>query len=78
MIDYLFTDEIKREVVKVLSLNEEERQKYLEKKLRKLAKDIDFPIDWNDLTVKSKGGHILNDLSEMRKRKRNRVSELRL
>lgn len=31
MIDYLFTDEIKREVVKVLSLNEEERQKYLEK-----------------------------------------------
>lgn len=55
MIDYLFTDEIKREVVKVLSLNEEERQKYLEKKLRKLAKDIDFPIDWNDLTVKSKG-----------------------
>ena len=56
MIDYLFTDEIKREVVKVLSLNEEERQKYLEKKLRKLAKDIDFPIDWNDLTVKSKMG----------------------
>ena len=55
MIDYLFTDEIKREVVKVLSLNEEERQKYLEKKLRKLAKDIDFPIDWNDLTVKGKG-----------------------
>ena len=55
MIDYLFTDEIKREVVKVLSLNEEERQKYLEKKLRKFAKDIDFPIDWNDLTVKSKG-----------------------
>lgn len=49
MIDYLFTDEIKREVVKVLSLNEEERQKYIEKKLRKLAKDIDFPIDWNDL-----------------------------
>lgn len=55
MIDYLFTDEIKREFVKVLSLSEEERQKYLEKKLRKLAKDIDFPIDWNDLTVKSKG-----------------------
>lgn len=55
MIDYLFTDEIKREVVKVLSLSEEERQKYLEKKLRKFAKDIDFPIDWNDLTVKSKG-----------------------
>lgn len=55
MIDYLFNDEIKREVVKVLSLSEEERQKYLEKKLRKLAKDIDFPIDWNDLTVKSKG-----------------------
>ena len=55
MIDYLFTDEIKREVLKVLSLNEEERQKYIEKKLRKLAKDIDFPIDWNDLTVKSKG-----------------------
>lgn len=49
MIDYLFTDEIKREVVKVLSLSEEERQKYLEKKLRKFAKDIDFPIDWNDL-----------------------------
>ena len=55
MIDYLFTDEIKREVLQVLSLSEEERQKYLEKKLRKLAKDIDFPIDWNDLTVKSKG-----------------------
>ena len=49
MIDYLFTDEIKREVVKVLSLNEEERQKYIEKKLRKLAKDIDFPINGNDL-----------------------------
>lgn len=58
MIDYLFTDEIKREVVKVLSLSEEERQKHLEKKLRKLAKDIDFPINGNDLTVKSKGGHI--------------------
>lgn len=56
MIDYLCTDEIKREVLQVLSLSEEERQKYLEKKLRKLAKDIDFPIDWNDLTVKSKGG----------------------
>lgn len=49
MIDYLFTDEIKREVVKVLSLNEEERQKYIKKKLRKLAKDIDFPINGNDL-----------------------------
>lgn len=56
MIDYLFTDEIKREVVKVLSLSEEERQKYIEKELRKLSKNIDFPIDWNDLTVKSKGG----------------------
>lgn len=56
MIDYLFTDEIKREFVKVLSLSEEERQKHIEKELRKLAKDIDFPIDWNDLTVKSKGG----------------------
>lgn len=55
MIDYLFTDEIKREVVKVLSLSKEERQKYLEKELRKLSKNIDFPIDWNDLTVKSKG-----------------------
>lgn len=50
MIDYLFTDEIKREVVKVLSLNEEERQKYLEKKLRKLAKDIDFPINGKEIT----------------------------
>ena len=49
MIDYLFTDEIKREVVKVLSLSEEKRQKYIEKKLRKLAKDIDFPINGNDL-----------------------------
>lgn len=56
MIDYLFTDEIKREVVKVLSLSKEERQKYIEKELRKLSKNIDFPIDWNDLTVKSKGG----------------------
>lgn len=55
MIDYLFTDEIKREVVKVLSLSKEERQKYIEKELRKLSKNIDFPIDWNDLTVKSKG-----------------------
>ena len=56
MIDYLFTNEIKREVVKVLSLNKEERQKYIEKELRKLSKNIDFPINWNDLTVKSKGG----------------------
>lgn len=56
MIDYLFTDEIKRELVKVLSLSKEERQKYIEKELRKLSKNIDFPIDWNDLTVKSKGG----------------------
>lgn len=56
MIDYLFTDEIKKEVVKVLSLSKEERQKYIEKELRKLSKNIDFPIDWNDLTVKSKGG----------------------
>ena len=56
MIDYLFTDEIKREVVKVLSLSKEERQKYIEKELRKISKNIDFPIDWNDLTVKSKGG----------------------
>lgn len=56
MIDYLFTDEIKREVVKVLSLSKEERQKHIEKELRKLSKNIDFPIDWNDLTVKSKGG----------------------
>lgn len=55
MIDYLFTDEIKREVVKVLSLSKEERQKHIEKELRKLSKNIDFPIDWNDLTVKSKG-----------------------
>lgn len=78
MIDYLFTDEIKREVVKVLSLSKEERQKHIEKELRKLSKNIDFPIDWNDLTVKSKGGHILNDLFEMRKRKRKRVSELRV
>ena len=54
MIDYLFTDEIKREVVKVLSLSKEERQKHIEKELRKLSKNIDFPIDWNDLTVKSK------------------------
>lgn len=58
MIDYLFTDEIKRELVKVLSLSKEERQKHIEKELRKLSKNIDFPIDWNDLTVKSKGGHI--------------------
>lgn len=56
MIDYLFTDEIKREVVKVLFLSKEERQKHIEKELRNLSKDIDFPIDWNDLTVKSKGG----------------------
>ena len=56
MIDYLFTDEIKREFVKVLSLSKEERQKHIEKELRKLSKNIDFPIDWNDLTVKSKGG----------------------
>lgn len=56
MIDYLFTDEIKREVVKVLSLSKEERQKHIEKELRKLSKNIDFPINWNDLTVKSKGG----------------------
>lgn len=56
MIDYLFTDEIKRELVKVLSLSKEERQKHIEKELRKLSKNIDFPIDWNDLTVKSKGG----------------------
>lgn len=49
MIDYLFTDEIKREVVKVLSLSKEERQKHIEKELRKLSKNIDFPIDWNDL-----------------------------
>lgn len=55
MIDYLFTDEIKREFVKVLSLSKEERQKHIEKELRKLSKNIDFPIDWNDLTVKSKG-----------------------
>lgn len=57
MIDYLFTDEIK-EVVKVLSLSKEERQKHIEKELRKLSKNIDFPIDWNDLTVKSKGAYI--------------------
>lgn len=56
MIDYLFTDEIKREFVKVLSLSKEERQKHIEKELRKLSKNIDFPINWNDLTVKSKGG----------------------
>lgn len=56
MIDYLFIDEIKREVVKVLSLSKEERQKHIEKELRKLSKNIDFPIDWNDLTVKSKWG----------------------
>lgn len=56
MIDYLFTDEIKRELVKVLSLSKEKRQKHVEKELRKLSKNIDFPIDWNDLTVKSKGG----------------------
>lgn len=56
MINYLFTDEIKREVVKVLSLSKEERQKHIEKELRKLSKNIDFPIDWNDLTVKSKRG----------------------
>lgn len=56
MIDYLFTDEIKIEVVKVLYLSKEERQKCIEKELRKLSKNIDFPIDWNDLTVKSKGG----------------------
>ena len=55
MIDYLFTDEIKREFVKVLSLSKEERQKHIEKELRKLSKNIDFPIDWNDLTVKVKG-----------------------
>ena len=56
MIDYLFTDEIKREFVKVLSLSKEERQKHIEKELRKLSKNIDYPINWNDLTVKSKGG----------------------
>lgn len=55
MIDYLFTDEIKREFVKVLSLSKEERQKHIEKELRKLSKNIDFPIDWNDLTVKVNG-----------------------
>ena len=49
MIDYLFTDEIKREVLKVLSLSKEERQKHIEKELRKLSKNIDFPINGNDL-----------------------------
>ena len=58
MIDYLFTDEIKREFVKVLSLSKEERQKHIEKELRKLSKNIDFPIDWNDLTVKVNGAYI--------------------
>ncbi len=64
MIDYLFTDEIKREFVKVLSLSKEERQKHIEKELRKLSKNIDFPINGNDL-VENENENVLR-VSELR------------
>lgn len=55
MIDYLFSKNVKEECInflkEYLSLNEEDQKNYASEKLNCLAKDIDYPIDFTDLTV---------------------------